>query len=128
RKTNDQTGFNSAYVGPNGVAGPVGATNDDNLAQFFDPNYHHKALDFPTDRMQFFDQSKIVRALKENPNYFATNVASSLQDSYANDAKVSEGITAAYIIGTWRVGKLTTVGGVSCEDTQSNVSGWKNES
>src|SRR6185436_16954768 len=81
RKTNDQTGFNSAYVGPNGVAGPVGAANDDNLAQFFDPNYHHKAFDYPTDRMQFFDQSKVVRALKENPNYFATNVATSLQDS-----------------------------------------------
>jgi hypothetical protein len=66
-KTNDETAANYVYVGPNGVQGPIGAANDDNLPQFFDPRYRHKAFDFPTDRMPFFDQSLITAALRRAP-------------------------------------------------------------
>lgn len=127
RKTADETAANYAYVGPNGVQGPIGANNDDNLPQFFDPNYRHKAFDFPTERMPFFDQSKIVRALKDNPTHFTQNLAASTQNSFANDATTTEDIAAAYLMGTLKIRRLTAVGGVRFEDTQLSGRGFKNE-
>ncbi|MSU48098.1 MAG: TonB-dependent receptor [Opitutus sp.] len=126
-KTNDETAANYAYVGPNGVQGPIGAANDDDLPRFFDPQYHHKAFDYPTDRMPFFDQSKITRALKDTPAYFTDNVGTSLQNSIINDAKITEDIAAAYVMGTLKTGRLTTVGGVRFEDTRLSGHGFKNE-
>ena len=43
----DQNRRMRSYVGPNGVAGPVGPNNDDNLDRFFDPGYTHVAFNFP---------------------------------------------------------------------------------
>jgi TonB-dependent receptor len=127
KKTNDESAANYSYVGPNGVQGPVGAANDDNVPQFFDLKYHHKAFDYPTDRMPFFDQSKITRALKETPNLFTQNLATSVQNSLTNDAEVTEDITAAYLMGTLKVGRLTAVGGVRFERTELHGFGFKNE-
>jgi iron complex outermembrane recepter protein len=127
RKSNDETNNTFAYVGPNGVAGPVGAANDDNLPRFFDPNYSHKAFLYPTDRMPFFDGEKIQDAMIETPNYFTRNVATSVQNSLANDTKLTEDVTAAYVMGTLRSGRLTTVGGVRFENTELAGRGYKNE-
>ena len=127
RKTNDETAANYAYVGPNGVAGPVGVNNDDNLQRFFDPNYHHKAFLFPTDRMPFFNGALIKQAMAETPNYFTNNLATSLQNSIVNDVKLEEEISAGYLMGTLRTGRLTTVGGVRFEETHATGHGFKNE-
>ena len=127
RKSNDDTSNTYAYVGPNGVPGPIGAANDDDLARFFDPTYQHKAFTYPTDRMPYFDGSKILRALEETPNLFSYNYGTSTQNSIANDVVVKEEITAAYIMGTLRTGRLTTVGGIRFEDTQLKGDGFKNE-
>ena len=126
-KTNDDTAANYAYVGPNGVQGPVGAANDDNLPRFFDLKYSHKTFDYPTDRMPFFDQSKITQTLKDTSAYFTQNVETSLQNSIINDAKITEDITAAYVMGTLKTGRLTTVAGVRFEGTRVTGHGFKNE-
>lgn len=127
RKTNDDTNNTFAYVGPNGIAGPVGAANDDDLARFFDPKYKHQAFLYPTDRMPYFDGAKIKRAMVETPTYFTRNVATSVQNSIANDVELTEDIAAAYVMGTLRTGPLTTVGGLRFEDTQVSGRGFKNE-
>ena len=127
RKTSDETARNYAYVGPNGVAGPIGVANDDNLSRFFDPSYSHKAFLYPTDRMPYFDGEKIKQAMRDTPNYFTHNIASSTQNSIANDVELTEKIAAAYVMGTLRVGRLTTVGGVRFEDTQVSGAGYKSE-
>jgi TonB-dependent receptor len=127
RKSTDETANTFAYVGPNGVAGPVGPANDDDLPRFFDPKYKHKAFTYPTDQMPFFDQGKIKQAMIDTPNYFTRNVLVSVRDSIANDAKLTEDIAAAYVMGTLRVGRLTSVGGVRFEDTQVSGSGYKDE-
>jgi iron complex outermembrane recepter protein len=127
KKTNDEFAANYSYVGPNGVQGPIGANNDDDLPRFFDLKYHHKAFDFPTDRMPFFDQSKIVDALHATPNYFTQNLATSVQNTLTNDSSVTEDIGAAYVMGTLKIGRLTTVGGVRFEDTHVTGHGFKNE-
>jgi TonB-dependent receptor len=127
RKSNDETANTQAYVGPNGVAGPVGAANDDDLPRFFDPKYSHKAFSYPTDRMTFFDGAKILRAMVETPNYFSPNVATTVQNSIANDVVLTEDVFAAYGMFTLRTGRLTTVGGVRFEDTQLSGRGFKNE-
>lgn len=127
RKSTDETARNYAYVGPNGVAGPVGANNDDDLARFFDPKYRHKAFNYPTDRMPFFDGAKIKQAMIDTPNYFTYNYATSTQNSIANDATLEEEIAAAYVMGTLKTGRLTTVGGIRFEDTSLSGRGFKNE-
>ena len=127
RKSNDDTNNNRAYVGPNGVAGPIGTANDDDLPRFFDPKYKHQSFRYPNDRMPFFDGAKILQAMVDTPNQFPRNVATSVQNSIANDVVVEEDITAAYLMGTLRTGRLTTVGGVRFEDTRLRGDGFKNE-
>jgi TonB-dependent receptor len=127
RKSGDDTANTNVYVGPNGVAGPVGAANDDDLPRFFDPKYSHKAFDYPTDRMPYFDGAKILQAMADTPQYFTHNVANSVQNSIANDVVLTEDIFAAYAMFTLRTGRLTTVGGVRFEDTQLQGDGFKNE-
>jgi TonB-dependent receptor len=127
RKSNDDTADSYSYGGPNGIPGPAGAANDDDLARFFDPTYKHKAFSYPTDRMPYFDGSKILQALKDTPGYFTPNYAGNTQNSIANDVVVKEDITAAYVMATLRTGRLTTVGGVRFEDTQLMGDGFKNE-
>ncbi len=127
RKSNDDTVNTNAYVGPNGVAGPIGAANDDDLPRFFDPKYSHKAFLYPTDRMPYFDGAKIMQAMVDTPNYFTKNIAASVQNSIANDVVLTEDIWAAYAMLTLRTGKLTTVGGVRFEDTELSGNGFKNE-
>ncbi|MDO8539343.1 MAG: TonB-dependent receptor [Opitutaceae bacterium] len=127
RKSTDETARTFSYVGPNGVVGPVGAANDDDLARFFDPTYHHKAFLYPTDRMSFFDGAKIQQAMIDTPNYFLPNVANTVQNSIANDTELTEDIASAYLMGTLKVGRFTAVGGVRFEDTRVTGSGYKNE-
>lgn len=127
RKTNDEGANNNEYVGPNGVAGPRGALNDDDLSRFFDPKYHHKAFLYPTDRMPFFDGEKIKRAMVETPEYFRHNLGTSLQNSLTSDTELTEDIAAAYVMGTLKVSRLTAVGGVRFEDTRLTGSGYKTE-
>jgi iron complex outermembrane receptor protein len=127
RKSNNDTANTNSYVGPNGVAGPIGAANDDDLPRFFDPKYSHKAFSYPTDRMPYFNGAKILQAMVETPNYFSKNIATSVQNSIANDVVLTEDIFAAYAMLTLKTGKLTTVGGVRFEDTEVNGKGYKNE-
>lgn len=127
KKTQDNEQSNYAYVGANGVAGPRGAANDDNLSQFLDESYNHKAFDYFTDQMKFLDLVKVQNALRTTPQHFQHNIATSVQNSLANDRVLTEDIDAAYFMGTLRWQRLTAVGGVRFEKTRTTGRANRNE-
>jgi TonB-dependent receptor len=77
--------------------------------------------------MPFFDGAKIKQALVDTPNYFTKNIATSVQNSLINDTVLTEDIAAAYVMGSLKTGRLTTVGGVRFEDTKTSGRGNKSE-
>ena len=122
----DQNRRMLSYVGPNGVAGPVGPTNDDNLDRFFDPGYTHVAFSFPRG-YQFLKLPELKEEIRANPHLFSEDYGLGARDSIRLDSKASETVTAAYIMGDVRFGRLGVVTGVRMEDTQFTGKGYKQE-
>ncbi len=121
------------YVGPDGVAGPVGAANDDNLARLFDAGYDyrpngatpkHAGLNIND---QFFNLSALQNELRTNPQVFAEDLVTGTRDTIRNDNRVTEKVSAAYLMGNLRLGRLTAVGGVRVEETRINGKGYIQE-
>jgi TonB-dependent receptor len=121
------------YVGPNGVDGPHGPNDDDDLARFFDPNYDYRPNSGQPKNGglnldgQFFDLGKLNDALRDTPQYFKENLTTGTKDSIKDDTKVSEQVTAAYVMGDVQLGRLGIVGGVRLEDTRLTGHGYKQE-
>lgn len=122
----DQTRDLYSYVGPNGVAGPVGAANDDDLGRFFDPGYTHVAFNYPKG-LQFLKLPELMQTLRTQPQLFRRNVATSTQDTIRNDTRAEETVTAAYVQGETRLGRLNVIAGVRMEDTEFSGQGFKQE-
>lgn len=122
----DQTRNLYSYVGPNGVAGPVGAANDDDLGRFFDPGYTHVAFSYPRG-LQFLKLPELKETLRSQPQLFRRNVATSVQDTIRNDTRAEETVTAAYLQGETRWRRLGVVAGVRLEETTFSASGYKQE-
>lgn len=115
-----------AYIGPNGVAGPVGATNDDDLGRFFDPGYTHVAFSYPRG-LPFLKLPELQATLRSQPQLFSRNVALSTQDSIRLDSRAEESVTAAYVQGETRFGRLFVVTGVRMEETEFSGQGFRRE-
>jgi TonB-dependent receptor len=122
----DETRNLYSYVGPNGVAGPVGAGNDDDLGRFFDPGYTHVAFSYPRG-LQFLKLPELRETLSSQPQFFRRNVATSTQDTIRNDTRAEESVLAAYLQGDVRWGRLNVVTGVRMEETEFSASGYKQE-
>ncbi|MBM3853703.1 MAG: TonB-dependent receptor, partial [Verrucomicrobia bacterium] len=122
----DQTRNLYSYVGPNGVAGPVGAGNDDDLGRFFDPGYTHVAFNYPRG-LQFLKLPELMETLRGQSQFFRRNVATSTQDTIRNDTRAEESVLAAYLQGDVRWGRLNVVAGVRMEETEFSASGYKQE-
>jgi iron complex outermembrane recepter protein len=115
-----------SYVGPNGVAGPVGAANDDDLQRFFDPGYTHVAFNFPRG-LQYLKLPELRATLDNSPELFREDLAVSTRDSIRLDSTAEETVTAAYVMGDFNFGRLGVVTGVRMEDTQFSGRGFKQE-
>jgi len=115
-----------SYIGPNGVAGPVGAANDDNLDRFFDPGYTHVAFNFPRG-LQYLKLPEFRAALRNSPELFREDLVTGTRDSIRLDSKAAETVTAAYLMGDFRFGRLGVVTGVRVEDTQFSGQGYRQE-
>lgn len=122
----DQTRHVYSYVGPNGVAGPVGAANDDDLGRFFDPGYTHVAFEYPKG-LQFLKLPELRETLRTQPQLFREDLVTGTRDSIRLDSKASETVTAAYVQGEVRLGRLNVLTGVRVEDTQFTGQGYKQE-
>ncbi len=115
-----------SYVGPNGVAGPVGASNDDNLDRFFDPGYTHVAFDYPRG-LQFLKLPELRAAMDTSPQLFREDLAFTTRESIRLDSVAEERVIAAYVQGEVRLGRLGIVTGVRMEDTAFKGRGFKQE-
>lgn len=122
----DQTRNLYSYVGPNGVAGPVGAANDDDLGRFFDPGYTHVAFNYPRG-FQFMKLPELMDTLRTQPQLFRRTVGTSVQDTIRNDTRAEESVTAAYVQGETRWRRLNLVAGLRMEETEFSASGYKQE-
>ena len=115
-----------SYVGPDGVAGPIGAANDDNLARFFDPGYTHVAFEYPKG-LQYLKLPEFRDALRTQPALFREDLQTGTRDSVRLNSKASETVTAAYLQGEVRFGRLNILTGIRMEDTQFTGQGYKQE-
>jgi TonB-dependent receptor len=122
----DQTRHIYSYVGPNGVVGPVGAANDDDLQRFFDPGYTHVAFEYPKG-FQWLKLPEFRDALRTQPQLFREDLQTGTRDSVRLDSKASETVTAAYIQGEFRFGRLNVLTGVRMENTEFSGNGFKQE-
>lgn len=122
----DQTRNLYSYVGPNGVAGPAGAANDDDLGRFFDPGYTHVAFNYPKG-LQFLKLPELMSTLRNQPQFFRKNFATSTQDTIRNDMRAEESVSAVYLQGETRWGRLNVVTGVRVEETRFSANGYKQE-
>ncbi len=115
-----------SYVGPNGVAGPVGAANDDNLDRFFDPGYTHVAFEYPKG-LQYLKLPEFRETLRSSPQLLREDLVTGTRDSIRLDSKASETVTAAYVQAEARLGRFNLLAGVRMEDTQFTGRGYKQE-
>ncbi|MEO6246788.1 MAG: TonB-dependent receptor [Opitutaceae bacterium] len=115
-----------SYIGPNGVAGPAGVSNDDNLDRFFDPGYTHVAFEYPKG-LQWLKLPEFRETLRSSPQLFREDFATGTRDSIRLDSKASETVTAAYVQAEARFGGLNVLTGIRGEDTQFTGSGYKQE-
>jgi hypothetical protein len=115
-----------SYVGPNGVVGPVGANNDDNLDRFFDPGYTYVTFKYPTG-LQWLKLPELRATLRDSPNLFLENFDTSTRDTVRSDGKASEAVSAAYISGEAKFGRLSVLTGLRVEETRFDGNGYKQE-
>jgi iron complex outermembrane receptor protein len=129
----DNTRHLYSYVGPNGVAGPVGATNDDNLGRLLDGGYDYTPNSAQPKngglnlQGQFFNLQALQDELKRSPQLFREDLATGTRDSVRNDTKASERVSSAYLMGDLKLGRLGVVGGVRVEDTKVTGRGYVQE-
>lgn len=56
-----------------------------------------------------------------NPNYFVPNPSGSLSDSFVNDLKMKEDITAAYAMSQMKFGPVSVLAGIRVENSDGKV-------
>ncbi|PTX98540.1 TonB-dependent receptor [Opitutus sp. ER46] len=130
-RTRDNDRNLNAYVGPNGVVGPVGAANDDNLERFYDAGYDYvpnksqpKNAGLPS---LYMDMAKLLGELRQSPQLFKRDVGASVRDSIRNDTEARELVSAGYVMADARFGRLGIVTGVRVEDTRVTGKGFRQE-
>jgi len=129
------TPYRGTYVGPDGVMGvnPATGINDDNIAQFANPNY-----ELPDTRLSKFPKLpftaspgretkgstydyvgyNIDTALRETPQHFREDVAFNVMSALVGETHFKEEVSGAYIQGNMTLGQLTVLGGLRVERTE----------
>lgn len=115
-----------SYVGPNGVVGPVGPTNDDNLDRFFDSGYTYVPFQYPMN-LQWLKLPEYRETLRSSPQLFRENFDTSTRDTIRQDGKATESVAAAYVMADAKFGRLSVVTGVRVEETRFTGKGFKQE-
>ncbi|MEY4938295.1 MAG: hypothetical protein RIQ93_30 [Verrucomicrobiota bacterium] len=117
------------YAGPDGIVGvnPATRLNDDNIAQFADASYTYRSARGRYDPVPVVDPEAMRRHLTANPNQFTLNVLNTTRDDLQFDGKISEEVTAGYIMGDLHIGPIDIMGGVRLEQTNVSSRGVRQE-
>ncbi len=130
-RTLEATQWTGNYVGPDGVMGlnPATGRNDDNLAQFGileRGRLHNDYVRFPDVPIPAFpghDNQLIDTALETSPRLFVRELATNLQTQLTGDQRFRERIAAAYLMGNVQIGRLSILGGLRVERTETRGEG-----
>ncbi len=115
--------FGTSFVGADRVA----RTNDDSVAQWFDPSYSSRDLKFGP-RMQWPDLDKIGGTFRSNPEYFTSTEADAV-NAYRSGVTTSQALTETILAPYLRLdtnlldGRLQFTGGVRFERTEDEGNG-----
>ena len=130
------------YVGADRVMGvnPATGLNDDNLAQFVNPVYSYRVYDkyplLPYAARAYRDKNgstddyfgpNPATHLAANPQQWQENVTLNRTNSLLGRRKFTEKVTAAYVMGNVDLGKVSVMGGVRVEKTETSGTGAKND-
>jgi TonB-dependent receptor len=117
------------YVGPDGVAGvnPATGVNDDNIAQFDDPNYRYGAARGRYAPVASLDYDLLVHDVRTNSGNYTENIANTTRDSMQFNGRITEDVYAAYLMTEARFGRLDVTAGVRVEETQLTGRGVRQE-
>jgi iron complex outermembrane recepter protein len=124
-----QTRPSYVYVGADGVAGvnPATRINDDNIAQFDDPNYRYGSANGRYRPNMSLDYEKLIQHVRTHPEQFTENLANTVRDSLQFNGKVTEDVYAGYLMGDVRLGRLDITGGARVEKTDLTGRGVRQE-
>ncbi|HEY0966529.1 MAG TPA: TonB-dependent receptor [Opitutaceae bacterium] len=106
------------YVGPDGVAGNA----DDTLAPFLSDLV--LSAEYNLGNLPLIDVKKLARNLEENPAQWQENRYYQESRRYSGTNLVTEDVSAGYLMGNVRIGKLTALGGVRYERTEVESEAW----
>jgi iron complex outermembrane recepter protein len=124
-----QTRPSYVYVGADGVAGrnPATGINDDNLAQFNDPNYRYGPANGRYIPNASLDYELLIRHARAHPEQYTENVFNTVRDSLQFNGKVTEDVYAGYAMVEVRLGRLDVTTGFRVEDTELTGRGVRQE-
>ncbi len=122
----DQSRQLYSYVGPNGVVGPIGAANDDDLGRFFDLGYNYEPIGM-LPGLRWINLPVLQKEIQANPGLVREDLVSGARDSVRFDTKANETVGSAYVMAEMRFGRLGVVGGVRMEETRVKGHGHKQE-
>ena len=117
------------YAGADGIFG--NADDNLNLGQFLDTTEYHK----DDEERNFKDRGgipvwpnpyEVAKHQDRNPQLWREDVAFGAQNKLQNQRKITEAIAAAYVMGTVRFGRFSTMGGVRVEETRLEGEGGVN--
>lgn len=114
-----------SYVGPDGVAGtnPATGRNDDDLTPFQIPNLQRTAA-YGLGAIPFVHTATVGRDVEENPNRWTEDVYFRESERLSGTRKVTEDVTAGYLMGTTRWRSLGVLAGARVERTEVTGEGW----
>ncbi len=106
-------------------AGPDGELNsgDENLSQFADPTGKWSDSNEGYRSPPWANPFAVARHHQLLPNLWREDVTFGVNSREAGDRRITENVTAAYIMGQTRINALSILGGVRVEETETDADG-----
>ncbi|WP_414661342.1 TonB-dependent receptor [Horticoccus sp. 23ND18S-11] len=124
------TSWRASYVGPDGVQGvnPATGRNDDNLAQFgsgfpLPPTRLKRYPNLPYAQFPGQGRQGIDQIFASSPELFREDIVQNITTRANGNQDFNERISAGYLMSQVQLGKLSVLGGVRIEKTETDGEG-----